>query len=171
MKNKTLLLILIVLSFTYSNAQVEADKTINVYPDFEQFSKDYLQNKDNDTIYVVNFWATWCRPCVEELPLFDSINQAYKNQKLKLVLVSLDMVDSAATKVVDFISNKQISSEVVVLTDGRTNRWIDLIDPNWSGAIPFTIVKYNQQSAYYEKQYHSYADLEKNIQEIKTLKP
>ena len=53
---------------------------------------ELLQRIDNtsDTVYVVNFWATWCKPCVEELPDFEKANQDFATQKVKVLLVTMD---------------------------------------------------------------------------------
>ncbi|MBT8327116.1 MAG: TlpA family protein disulfide reductase [Bacteroidia bacterium] len=144
-----------------------AQNTLKVYDAFDDFSKVHLEGLSDDTTYVINFWATWCRPCVQELPLFDSLNNTSHNKPLKVILVSLDLVDSSAIKLRVFIKKKEIQSEVVVLTDGNSNRWIDLIDPNWSGAIPFTLMIHNKNKSYHEKQYHSYNEL---IEDIKSIK-
>ncbi len=65
-----------------------ACQDIPVFKKFEDF--EYLLEKDNDTTYVINFWATWCLPCVKELPEFEEINQHFKDKKFKMILVSLD---------------------------------------------------------------------------------
>src|SRR3990167_5286050 len=58
---------------------------------------------DSDTTYIVNFWATWCAPCVKELPDFDSIAKVYKNEKIKVLLVTMDFKEELKNKVLPFI--------------------------------------------------------------------
>ncbi|MEL6356336.1 MAG: thioredoxin domain-containing protein, partial [Bacteroidota bacterium] len=61
------------------------------YPIYDNFDAiEPLFNQQNDTTYIVNFWATWCKPCVEELPHFQELNEKYAGQPLRIVLVSLD---------------------------------------------------------------------------------
>ena len=48
------------------------------------------KNADSDTVYVLNFWATWCAPCVEELPSFEKLNKAYAGKPVKEVLINTD---------------------------------------------------------------------------------
>jgi thiol-disulfide isomerase/thioredoxin len=105
---------------------------------FEQF-EPYLHLK-NDTVYLVNFWATWCAPCVAELPAIQSVEQKYSGKKFKVLLVSLDMPGQLKTRLVPFLLSKQIISDVVLLDAPDPNRWIDRIDKEWSGEIPFTVI-------------------------------
>ena len=60
-------------------------------------------NKNNDTVYVINFWATFCKPCIEEIPDFIRLAEKYKTKKVKLLLVSLDLKSYVAKKLPDFI--------------------------------------------------------------------
>lgn len=108
---------------------------------------------NSDTIYIVNFWATWCVPCVKELPDFDSINITYINKKVKVLLVSLDFKEDLKIKLVPFISTKKIRSEVVLLDELNANYFIPKISDEWSGAIPTTLIINNQKkiNRFFEK--------------------
>ncbi|MGB1038630.1 MAG: TlpA disulfide reductase family protein [Bacteroidia bacterium] len=143
---------------------VKAQSDIKVYPTFDEFSKEILEPKDSNETYVINFWATWCRPCVQELPLFDSLGN--QDSSLNIVLVSLDFGDSPVERVKKLLNKKNITQKTVLFTDGNTNKWIDLIDPNWSGAIPFTIIKKGDKTHFYEKQYHNLQELKTDIKKI-----
>lgn len=90
-------------------------------------------------IKVINFWATWCGPCIKELPYFDEIHR--KNKNVSILLVSMDYdLDPNPEKVKRFIARKKILSHVVILTEENPSGWIDKIDKNWSGALPATII-------------------------------
>jgi thiol-disulfide isomerase/thioredoxin len=97
-------------------------------------------NKQNDTTYVINFWATWCSPCVEELPHFEAANEKYKNEKLQILLVSLDFRSQLTSKVYPFLAKKNIRSKVLLLDEPDANAYIDKVSPEWSGAIPATLI-------------------------------
>jgi len=71
----------------------------------------------NDTTYLVNFWASWCTPCVSELPAFESIREEYRDEKLKVLLVSLDFPGQVDTRLMPFLEKNGIRSEVLVLND------------------------------------------------------
>lgn len=106
---------------------------------FEELEK--VLNKNDDKLYVVNFWATWCRPCVLELPEFMDVNKANRsNQHFKMILISLDMAKDAKTLVRPFLIKNKIDADVYLLDDNkRMNEWIPAIDKSWSGAIPATV--------------------------------
>jgi thiol-disulfide isomerase/thioredoxin len=95
--------------------------------------------KPSDKILVYNFWATWCAPCVKELPLFEKLNQDDKNVKITLVSMDIDL-DPNPEKVYRFIDRKKIQSRVVILDAVDPNSWINKIDKSWSGALPATLI-------------------------------
>lgn len=97
-------------------------------------------SRQNDTTYVVNFWATWCAPCVKELPHFDQLTTTYAKQKVKVLLVSMDYASQLDKKVKPFVAKRGLRSEVVLLNEPDPNSWMDKVDTKWTGAIPFTIL-------------------------------
>lgn len=96
--------------------------------------------RDNDTTYIVNFWATWCGPCVEELPVFDTLKAENKEAKLCILLVSLDFKKDFTTKVIPFIKKKGILAPVIRMSDIDANVWIPQVSEQWTGSIPGTLV-------------------------------
>lgn len=97
-------------------------------------------SKDNDTVYVVNFWATFCKPCVAEIPYFISLCNKYKSRKVKLLLVSLDLPDYYPAKIRVFARKKQFNTSIAWLNETDADVFCPLIDKNWSGAIPATLL-------------------------------
>jgi thiol-disulfide isomerase/thioredoxin len=108
----------------------------------EMIKLEALQNEiatPGDQILVYNFWATWCGPCVKELPLFEKLS--HNNKEVKVTLVSMDIdLDPNPEKVYKFIERKKIQSRVIILDAVDPNSWINKIDKNWSGALPATLV-------------------------------
>lgn len=105
----------------------------------------------SDSVYVVNFWATWCVPCVKELPEFERINEEYADRKVNVLLVSLDNPNHMESRVIPFIEKHGLKSEIILLDDPRSHHWIPRVDESWSGAIPATIVFTRNSRSFYEK--------------------
>lgn len=120
----------------------------------------------NDTTYVINFWATWCAPCVEELPYFEQLATSHQGEAVRFVMVSLDFKREVRKKLYRFVKERPFTLPVVALTDTKTNIWIDLVDPNWSGAIPITIIRKNDKRLFIAEQFDSYQDLEDAFKQI-----
>jgi thiol-disulfide isomerase/thioredoxin len=121
----------------------------------------YLQKKE-DTLYVINFWATWCKPCVKELPYFERVNKEFKDEPVRVILVSLDFPKQLESKLIPFIEKNNIQSEVIVLNDPDSNNWINKIDESWSGAIPATLFYSGKTRIFHEKTF-TYSELVKII--------
>ena len=115
---------------------------------FEEFEP--LLNKDNDTVYVINFWVTWCKPCIKEMPDFEKFWAEYKNKNVKLYLVSLDFPNKHEELLIPFVEKHNIKSEVIHLTDTDSNKWIDKVSPLWSGSLPATLVYKGNSAEFYE---------------------
>ncbi len=119
---------------------------------FEEFSP-LLQNS-SDTVYVINFWATWCAPCVREIPVFERLRNEYSEQKLRIILVSLDFPNQLESRLIPFVQRMEMKNQVILLDAPRANKWIPIVDGSWSGALPATLI-YNQESrTFLEKELH-----------------
>jgi len=127
--------------------QVKTIKTV----DFEGLTP-YLTAKDDKT-YVVNFWATWCAPCIKELPYFQELDSVYADDQLELTLISLDFPDQVDSKLIPFVEKHQIKEKVVLLDAPNENEWIPKIDSTWSGAIPATIIFNKEKRAFFEQSF------------------
>ncbi len=124
-----------------------------------------VMKKNDDKLYVVNFWATWCRPCVMELPEFMEVNNAYRNNpRFKMILVSLDVAKEAETTVRAFLEKRKMDVDVYLLDDNkRMNEWIPAIDKNWSGAIPATVFYRNGEKVEFIENQIQKSELEQII--------
>ncbi len=135
---------------------------IPVY-DFENF-EPLLKINDGKT-RVVNFWATWCKPCVAELPYFELINSRYPDSQVEVILVSLDLPKQVETKLVPFVRRQKIQSKVILLDDPDANSWIPKVHKDWSGSIPATIIYKGGTSNFYERSF-TYNELEKELKKM-----
>jgi thiol-disulfide isomerase/thioredoxin len=121
---------------------------------------------EKDEIQVINFWATWCAPCVKELPLLEKLNDRGL-EKVKITLISLDYADKM-DNVNAFIARKNIKSRVLLLDEIDYNSWIDKVEKHWSGAIPATLIinSKTKQRKFLEKGLNE-GDLEKLIEDLR----
>ena len=126
-----------------------------------------LLKNNSDTTYVINFWATWCKPCVKELPAFEKLNLKYQNKNLKLILVSLDFKRELQTRLIPFVKEKQLKSKIVLMDEPDYNSWIDKVDKSWGGAIPATLIINNKKNVkqFYEKEF-TFEELENNLKSL-----
>lgn len=118
---------------------------------------ELLQKLNNkDTVYVVNFWATWCKPCIQELPAFDSLYLETKQKQapVKVLLVCIDFKEELEVKVKPFLLQRSVQAECILLDEVNGNDFINRISENWSGAIPATYFKKGKQELLVEKKMH-----------------
>ena len=133
--------------------------TVKVY-DFNGL--EGLLNREDDKTYVVNFWATWCKPCIEELPSFEKLNAKYSTENVEVVLVSLDFPSKAEELLIPFVEKRNLKSHVLLLDDTKMNTWIPKVDKEWSGAIPATVIFNRDKRTFYEKSFN-FNELEKEL--------
>lgn len=150
MKHLLIVCVSVLVSITANAQQVEV---IN-FAGFQQILKEQPANKT----VVYNFWATWCKPCVEEMPYFEQLNQNYAAKGVEVVFVNLDF-KSKLQKVTEFVAKKDLKADVVMLYEPDFNSWIDKISTQWSGAIPATLVVKGKEQKFHEGQF-TYQQLE-----------
>ncbi len=128
--------------------------------------KEILESKGSE-IRVVNFWATWCGPCIKELPLFEKLTQEHPD--IQVTLVSMDLaVDPNPDKVFKYVARKKLKSRVLILDESNPNDYIDQIEQEWTGAIPATIVVNSKtgKRAFAGSELHE-GELEKLIDQVR----
>jgi peroxiredoxin len=98
-----------------------------------------LRKNDSGKFRLVNFWATWCAPCLAEFPEFITINRMYRHRDFELVTVSLNRPDEQKA-VLDCLKHNQASCKNFVFASAERDKLIDAFDPDWQGPVPFTVL-------------------------------
>ena len=152
------LLTLVLFMSMSCNSKVNDPIDLEVY-NFKGIAP-YLKLEGSKT-YVINFWATWCAPCVKELPHFEALQSKYTDS-VEVILVSLDFPHQYETKLKPFIQRHQLKSKVVVLDDPDMNSWIPRVNPQWDGAIPVTLIYNASKRTFYSRTF-TYKELETEL--------
>lgn len=150
----------IIVFFVVSFSVYPQQKTVVKVKNFEQLKP--LLHQQNDTLYIVNFWATWCAPCIKEVPYFEQIGQKYKNKKVKVLMVNMDFPNQLESRVIPFIEKQNMKNEVILLDDPRQNKWIPQVDEKWTGALPATLIYTKNRREFHQKEF-TFDELEETI--------
>ena len=119
-----------------------------------------------DKTYVINFWATWCAPCVKELPHFEQVNKEFKDKNTEVILVSLDFPSQIETKLKPYLKRNKIKSKVILLDDSKMNTWVPKVSEQWDGGIPATLIVNSSNYNFYPKPFQKeelYIEINKAI--------
>ena len=150
----------------YSENRSVSDEGVNKeikVVEFEQIRP--LLEKDNDTVYVINFWATWCAPCIKEVPYFEQLGEKYRDKNLKILMISMDMPSQIESSLIPFIQKNNMKNEVILLDDPDFNSWIPLVDQKWQGGIPATLIYGNGFREFYPNEL-TYSELEEIVEPL-----
>ena len=135
----------ILFLFSCNNSSEDAIEVV----DFEgMYSKIDLSV---DKTYVINFWATWCAPCVKELPYFEEVNNQSKDRNIEVILVSLDFPSQIESKLQPYLKKNKIKSKVILLDDSKMNTWVPKVSEQWDGGIPATLIVNSHNYNFYPK--------------------
>ncbi len=127
---KILFSILFIFSFSLLNAQsIKRWKMEDLLKYIEQ----------SDSALIVNFWATFCGPCIEEIPYFQAIAKKYEGKKAKLLLVSLDFEEYYPQKIREFAKKRNYTAEIVWLDEEKPDEFCPKVDSSWTGSMPATL--------------------------------
>lgn len=147
---KALLFIALLSSILVSGQEIE-DRNFN------SFKEEIVTNSKG--VVIVNFWATWCKPCVQELPVFERINSELKAENAKVYLINLDFNSKYKTSVAEFLDKRELRSKVIHLNDTDPNNWINKIDSSWSGAIPATVIYNDGKKIFFKEGEITYEEI------------
>lgn len=151
-RNTLLIILWIALHLPYS--QTQAQERIStpgvsvILTDFEGL-KEIFQYED-DTLRVINFWATWCVPCVKELPDFEKVSKEHMGEAVQFIYVSLDMDTHLEKRVIPFLNARDLPGRHFLLDDPDANAWIPDVSQEWTGAIPATLIYKNKERFFHE---------------------
>ena len=109
------------------------------------------------TPLIINFWATWCHPCVEEIPRLEKNVDSFKNYGAKLILVSLDFADDYTSRLIPFLQLHKYTADVYWLNENNPAQFCPRIDSHWAGKIP-AILMINNARHYREFYNYGLAD-------------
>ncbi|MFZ1748855.1 MAG: TlpA disulfide reductase family protein [Saprospiraceae bacterium] len=154
---KNIYLFGIIFTFCIASSYKGQGQTMTTVNSFEELEKMY--KKDSDTTYIINFWATWCQPCVKELPYFEALKESRKDTKVKVILVSLDFKNQIKSHLIPFVHKNNYTADIVIMADKNYNSWLSKVDPDWSGAIPATLLVHRSSMLFAEREFESSADL------------
>lgn len=135
---------------------------VKEYVDFSQLEPYF--HKNNDTTYLINFWATTCPPCIKEIPYFEKLSKAFKEEKLEFLLINTDGKRHFESRLFPFLEKKKINLPVVALTDPNANVWTAAVNKDWYGALPYTIIYRNEDRKYYFGAFENYAEIKNEVQ-------
>ena len=101
--------------------------------------KDLVRNNNSDKLRLINFWATWCGPCVTEFPDLVIIDRMYRGRPFEFITVSTDKQDRRAD-VLKFLQKQEASNKNYIFYKDDVYELIEAVDPDWQGALPFTML-------------------------------
>jgi len=153
---KKLFYLLTLSSVMYTGFVSAQSVAVLDFPAFEE-----RLHRSNDTLYVYNFWATWCKPCIKELPYFTQLDSMYADKRVQVEFVSLDVVKQLDVAVKPMVKRFLPGQKVLLLDAPKYNEWIDKVSPDWSGALPTTLIVNRDNDIYELKQqsFESYKEL------------
>lgn len=157
---KKILSLLFILGLGFSNVEGQNIPKWKI-SDLES----YIKNSDKPT--VVNFWATFCKPCIAEIPHFQKLVKQYEKDDVQLLLVSLDMQEMYPAKIKTFADRFGFTAPIAFLDETNADIFCPKIDEKWSGAIPASLFINNKTG--YRKFFEEEMSEQKFETELKSL--
>lgn len=142
-------ILMTLLTLAASGCKSDVNEKLNVENiSAEQYDVDTLNSVQlkekissrNGKILFVNFWATWCVPCVEEFPALIKLAENYKQKDIEFLSLSVDLVKEINSSVIPFLQKQKVNFPVYVIPEKESEKVINLVQPDWNGAIPATAI-------------------------------
>ena len=159
---RVVLLILFICIINYGQTGQLTQKNIEVSEITIDELNDIIKNREGKVL-LINIWATWCIPCKEEFPDIIKFSDKYDEQ-IELVGISIDFPDEVVSKIIPFLNKLEPNFVNYVNIENDTEKFINNLNPEWSGAIPATFF-YNidgEQFLFYEGKM-SFKEIENKI--------
>ena len=138
-----------VLTLQFGQAQGEQSPA-PVLLSVDAGSLNVVRAESKGRVLVLNLWATWCKPCVEEFPEFMKLQREFRNKGLDVIFVSIDEDDAKTKqKVTAFLKRMKVSGRSYIKKAGDDENFINAVNPKWSGALPVTLI-YDQHGRFVE---------------------
>jgi thiol-disulfide isomerase/thioredoxin len=122
---------------------------------------------ESSTPLIINLWATWCKPCIEEIPYFQQEVKKHTADSLRLLLVSVDTKEEYPEGIGAMAKKQKFTVPILWLDETNADYFCPKIDPHWSGAIPATLFINNKTG--YRKFFEEQLSHEVLIKEISAL--
>lgn len=122
---------------------------------------------ESNTPLIINMWATWCKPCIEEIPYFLEEVKDHQKDSLTILLVSLDFKEDFPVEIAAFVKKRKFKAPIVWLDETNADYFCPKVDAKWSGAIPATLF-INNKTGYrkFAEEQLSHEDLKKEIKAL-----
>ncbi len=138
---------------------LEAQQPFKIYDNFSELEERIAQAKGN-TLLVINFWATYCPPCVKELAYFEQLHEKYAGPDFEVILVSLDLKSRIEKTLIPFLHKQRLKPELILLGDQYPEDWIPKLSPDWDGTIPVTLLVRGNEREFHHGDFEHLKDLE-----------
>jgi thiol-disulfide isomerase/thioredoxin len=142
------------LSLVLFAAETLNAQKLSVINQAEVTSLAHMKADSGQTI-VINFWATWCGPCVREIPYFVQADTSLREENFKFVFVSFDPLNNES-KVQKFIDKNGMPGTHYIIGNYEMEALIKQVHPKWEGGIPFTLAITQKETRYHEGAFENF---------------
>jgi peroxiredoxin len=125
-----------------SDAQTSLDKWNKEPVDLKSLDEATLKKlvkNDTENLVLVNVWASWCAPCIQELPELVAMNRMYRNRKFQMITITLDEAEQKEDAL-KILQRNHVSSVNYLSALSSRDKLADVLDQEWDGPVPYTLL-------------------------------